>query len=146
MLDATVSADYVARQSFNGSVNYADPQLGSVSFTSTYDADYDAAPSLTALAGTFTGEVGMETASVTIESNGSFTGTLSNGCTVTGVAAPRSCGNVFNISISVGDAPCEPANTTLDGIAVFDATEGLVVVVALNGSRTDGVVFVGTKS
>lgn len=95
-------------------LNYADPSFGSVSFTSTYDADYDATPNLTALAGTFTGEVassgGMESGSATIESNGSFTGSTASGCTFTGTAVPRSRGNVFDISISFGGALCKYNN------------------------------------
>ncbi|MGI9302241.1 MAG: hypothetical protein ACR2RB_05970 [Gammaproteobacteria bacterium] len=150
VLSATVSANSSARQSFNGSINYADPSVGSVSFTSTYDTRYDATPNLNALAGTYTGDVassaGSESASVTVASNGSFTGSGASGCTFTGTAIPRSSGNIFNISISFAAAPCVLPNTTVSGVAFFDEASGDLIATAPNSSRTDGVLFIGTKT
>lgn len=147
VLAATVSASYVAGQSFNGTVAYG--ATGSTSFLSAYDARYEAVPSLTALAGSFAGQVassaGNEEADITISAGGSITGSGASGCSVSGSVAPRARGNAFNVSLTFGGAPCLFANQTLTGIAYFDATTRVVYAAAPNANRTDGVLFVGTK-
>ena len=147
VLSASVSASYVARQSLNGTVSYS--AGGITSFSSTYDAGYDAVPSLTTLAGTFSGQVassaGAENATVTLSAAGAISGSGASGCAVSGSAAPRARGNVFNISLTFGGAPCLFANQTLSGIAYFDAAAKRLYAAAPNAGRTDGVLFVGVK-
>jgi hypothetical protein len=147
VLSASVSASYVARQSLNGTVSYS--AGGTTSFSSTYNADYDAVPSLTALAGTFSGQVassaGAENATVTLSAAGAISGSGASGCAVSGSAAPRARGNVFNISLTFAGAPCLFANQTLSGIAYFDAATKRLYAAAPNAGRTDGVLFVGVK-
>lgn len=148
VLPATISASYVARQSFNGVVMYPSD---AVSFTTTYDSQYDLTPSLATLAGTFTGQVafslGVEDATVTISNTGAISGAGASGCTFTGTAAPRTSGNVFNMSITFGGAPCFFAGQTLTGIAYYDPdpTDKRLYAAAPNATRTDGVLFVGVK-
>lgn len=147
VLAATISASYNARQTLNGTVTYANGDA--VTFTSTFDADYDTTPSLAALAGTFTGQVafsgGVEDANVTVSASGAISGAGASGCTVTGTAAPRSRGNVFNISLTFGGAPCFFANQTLSGIAHFDSAAKALFAAAPNATRTDGILFLGVK-
>ena len=124
VLAATVSASYVAKQSLNGTVSYS--AGGTTSFSSTYDANYEAAPSLAALAGTFAGQVassaGNDNATVTISSAGAISGSGASGCALSGTVSPRARGNAFNASLTFGGAPCLFANQTLTGIAYFNAT------------------------
>ena len=106
VLAATVSASYVAKQSLNGTVSYS--AGGTTSFSSTYDTNYEAVPSLAALAGTFAGQVassaGNENATVTISSAGAISGSGASGCAVSGSASPRTRGNAFNTqSASAGE-------------------------------------------
>jgi hypothetical protein len=148
VMPATVSATYHPKQSISGTVSY--PTKGAFNtFGGTYNPLYEATPSLTALAGTFTGQAatsaGVETATVTIQSSGSLSGTGSSGCNFTGTATPRAHGNVFNVSISFGAAPCLFANQTLSGIAFFDANAKRLYTATPNETRTDGALFVGTK-
>ncbi len=86
VLNATVSASYNAKQLLNGTVSYTSG--GPTTFTSTFDAAYDTAPSIAALAGTFAGQVafsqGVENANVTITSSGALNGVGASGCTVSG--------------------------------------------------------------
>jgi hypothetical protein len=144
---ATVSAIYVEKQSLNGTVSYSSG--GSTSFTSTYNADYETVPSLAALAGTFSGQVasseGTENATVTVSAAGAISGLGSSGCAVSGSASPRTRGNVFNLSLTFGGAPCLFANQTLTGIAYFDGATKRLYGAAPNAGRTDGVLFVGVK-
>ena len=147
VLSATVSANYVAKQSLNGAVSYS--AGGTTSFSSTYDANYETVPSLAALAGTFTGQVassaGTENATVTVSSAGAISGSGASGCAVSGSASPRPRGNIFNISLTFGGAPCLFANQTLSGIAYFNSAAKRLYAAAPNASRTDGVLFVGVK-
>jgi hypothetical protein len=146
VLPATVSASYISRQSLNGSVTYA---VGATTFTSNYSADYDVTPSLATLAGTFSGQVissqGVENANVTVNAAGGITGTGVSGCSVTGTATPRTKGNVFNLSLTFGGAPCLFANQTMAGIAYFDSVAKRLYGATPNAARTDGVLFVGVK-
>ena len=148
VLSATLSATYIDNQSISGTVTYAGGG-GFTTFSGTYDSLYEATPSLGALAGTFTGQVassvGVENAAITVSSNGTFSGISSGGCGFTGTVAPRARGNVFDISIVSGGAPCIFANETLSGIAFFNASAKRLYVATPTAARTDGALFVGTK-
>lgn len=149
VLDATVSASYAVRQSFNGTVMYT--AGGATTFATAYDPAYELTPSLAALAGTYTGAVafslGVENATVQVSDSGVITGTGESGCTLTGTASPRTSGNVFNLSITFGGAPCYFAGQTLTGIAYYDDDPIVkrLYAAAPNATRTDGVLFVGEK-
>lgn len=149
VLDATVSGSYMIDQWLNGTVMYTSG--GATAFTSTYDSQYDLPPSLTALAGTYTGQVvlsqGVENAVVTVSGSGAVAGIGESGCTLTGNASPRTNGNVFDISITFGGAPCYFAGQTFTGHAYYDSDIGdkRLYAAAPNATRTDGVLFIGVK-
>jgi len=143
---ASVSASYTSKQTFNGSVTYTNGTTGT--FTSSYDSAYEQPASLTAIAGSFSGQsassAGVQTGVVTVQSNGAFRST-SNGCTVTGTLTPRGSVNVFNMSATFGGGACVFGTSTLNGIAVYNATSKRIYAAAPNAGRTDGFLFVGTK-
>lgn len=144
---AIVTATYSPKQSIKGQVSY---QNGSViNFSGTYDNDYEITPSLTDLAGTFTGEVafslGFETATVTVAPSGSVSGIGSSGCTMTGSVIPRSSGNVYNVSLSFGGAPCYFQNQTMNGIGYYDSNTNQLWAATPNADRTEGIIFIGSK-
>lgn len=147
VLNATVAANFAEKSTLSGTVTYG-PGLTNT-FTSSYDSDYELTPSTAALAGTYTGEVafslGNEAATVTVAANGTFTGTGASGCAVSGTATPRAKGNAFVISLTFGGAPCYFANQTLTGIGYYDAAAKQFISATPNASRTDGILFVGTK-
>jgi hypothetical protein len=146
VVSCSVSAGVVTKQSLNGSISCG--PAGGASFTSTYDVAYEARPSLAAVAGTFTGQVGssagVQNATVTVSAAGVISGT-SGGCAVSGTAAPRTDANAFNVTITYGPLPCLFANQTFTGIAFFNAPAKRLYAAAPNASRTDGVLFVGVK-
>ena len=147
VLSASVSGTIAAENTFNGSITYND---GDVTFTSTYSDDYDVTPFLSVLAGDFSGEVafsqGFESANISISPDGSITGVGSSGCALTGTTYARTSGNVYNVSITFSGAPCFFANQTLEGIIYYNSTENYIYSITPNSNRTDGVLFVGTKS
>jgi len=146
ILNASVSASFATKQTLNGTVTYT---AGGSTFTSTYNSNYELTPSVSTLAGTFTGQVafslGVENAVVTVANNGSLSGSGASGCTITGSVTPRSDGNAFTTSVTFGGAPCYFANQTFTGISYFDAPTKRLYTAAPNSARSDGVIFVGTK-
>jgi hypothetical protein len=149
VLDATISADYAARQFLNGSITYSGAGAGTVTFTSSYSTAYDTTPTVASLAGVYTGQAGssggVQTANVTATADGTFTGTEQNGCTFTGKATARTHGNVFDQSITFGGAPCFFAGSTFQGIVYFDIPTRRLYMTAPNSLRTDAANFLGTK-
>lgn len=147
VLSGTVSASYVTRQSLNGTVTY--DAGGAVTFTTSFNSAYDITPSLSDLAGTYSGQssssAGVENVSVTITTSGSFSGTSSGGCSFSGSAAARIKGNAYNISITFGASPCLHAGQSFAGIGYYDSPSKRLYAAAPNSTRTTGVLFVGTK-
>lgn len=145
----TVSASYYVKQSLNGQVTSVNPPSGTVSFTSTYDSSYEVTPTISALVGTYLGQVatsgGVESVTLTVNSSGVISGTGASGCAASGTVATRSDGNIYDFSIAFGGAPCQLANQTLIGIAYYNSITHFLYGAAPNASRTDGVLFVGSK-
>lgn len=150
VIPSTVSASYIPRVSLNGSVIHT-PTSGGATFTSTYRTTYEATPTLAALEGSFSGQVdtvhgGTEGASLSISSTGAISGRGGSGCALSGSASPRSQGNVFNITLGFGPAPCRLANESFTGMAYYDTATRALTAVATSSGRTEGVLFVGTKT
>jgi hypothetical protein len=147
VLDATISADYASRQFLNGSIAYSG--AGTMTFTSSYNTAYDTAPTVASLAGVYTGQAGssggVQTATVTAATNGTFTGIEQSGCTFTGTVTARTRGNVFDQSISFGGNPCFFPNSTFQGIVYFDIATSRLLAATPNNARTDAAIFLGTK-
>jgi hypothetical protein len=140
-----VSADYVQKSTLNGRLDYGSEV---VTFTSNYDSDYERAPSLTELAGTFSGSgyAGLtEFTMVTIAASGALTGQSASGCTFSGNASPRSKGNVYNVTVTFNGGPCANGTNTVSGVGYYDASMKQLISAALNSGRTNGFIFVGTK-
>jgi hypothetical protein len=87
----------------------------------------------------------VQSADVTVVSNGTFTGIEASGCSFTGTATPRVHGNIFDQRITFGGAPCLFAGSTLVGIAYFDIPNRRLYAAAPASNRTDGAIFLGTK-
>jgi len=59
ILPATMSAGFVAKKSFEGTITYASG--AKTTFAAVYDVAYESVPTLAALAGTYTGQAGLST-------------------------------------------------------------------------------------
>lgn len=146
---ATVSASYITKQSFNGSVSY--PSLNApLTFTSTYNADYEQTPNLTVVAGDYLGiaSVANITDAVTliISAQGVVAGTgKPSECQYGGLIKPRTKGNLYDVSLVIGGGACAAGTNTVTGIGYFDAGSKRLYLAALNTSRTLGMSFTGIK-
>lgn len=151
VLPATMSAGFVAKKSFEGTITYASGTK--TTFTAVYDTAYETVPTIATLAGSYTGQAGLSTgvkaANVTVATGGGITGTVTidktSTCAFSGTATPRTDGNAYDITLSLGAAPCPTPNLRVAGIAYFDAAAKKLYVAAPNTARTDGVLFLGTR-
>jgi hypothetical protein len=138
---------YISKESAYGVMIVSESNV--YTFTVTYDTDYEKTPSLSEITGTFNGWVafsqGKENATLTISSTGAITANSASGCAVTGSATPYSKGNLYNVSLSFGGAPCHFENQTMTGIGYYDSEYKRIWVVAPNNDRTDGIMFEGDK-
>ena len=146
--DATISADYAARQFLNGTITYSG--TGATTFTSSYNTAYDTTPTIASLAGVYNGQLGssggVQTTNLIIQPDGTFTGSDPNGsCTFSGKATARTRGNVFDQSITFGGVPCFFAGSTFQGIMYFDIPTRRLFTAAPNSLRTDAAIFFGPK-
>jgi len=149
MLDLSVAANYVAQSAFNGRLSYTLANA-TTTFTSTYDSTYQQPVALTTVAGSYSGTAGVadgtEGVLVTISSTGAISGSGSSGCTFSGSVAPRPAGSVFNLSITFRGGLCSNGTSTVNGVGYFDTRTGRLLAAALNGSRSNGLLFSGQKA
>src|SRR5262245_19988815 len=141
--DATLEASYVMRQSLNGVITY--PTATQTSFTSTFNTDYDAAPSVASLVGTYTMSATGGIFTITIDSSGSITGTFSV-CDYAGTLSPRASGNVYDVSITAFGRLCGGSGLLQTGVAWFDTATNRIFISTLN--RVDGlfsIIFLSPK-
>jgi hypothetical protein len=131
-------------------------------FNIPYDADYQGVQSLGTLAGTYSGTVATsqlsETAtftfgpaSVAANSGNEFgvgvvSGTGASGCAYTGTVSPLFRGNGYNLVLTSGPYPCLLTGTTFSGLVYLDTTHNLLYSFSPNGTRTDGLIFTGTRN
>jgi hypothetical protein len=145
----SVSASYVVGSSIGGTVTETgNPTLtftGTVMPSSQFN--YNAPASLSNITGTWTGTLlDGTTATVTINTDGTFNGS-SSGCSFSGtMAADISGKNFFDISLTYGASPCLLPNQTSSGIAVdYLLPDGLTrqLLAGVASGTTYGTVFVG---
>ena len=123
-------------------------------FNGTYSASYDQTPALGSLADTYngfavTGNTAAQTVAVTIDVNGNVSSSFVSGnliCNASGKATPRASGkNVFDLQLTFTGNFCALGNVTTQGVATYGATSRQLIALALNGAKSDGFVFLGTR-
>jgi hypothetical protein len=145
---ATIDASYTEKQSFAGRISYSAENRPS--FSASYNSRYEDAPSLTALAGTFAGSavslLGSENIALTITSDGAVSGIGAiSRCSATGTVSPHSSGNIYDLSLTSGGAPCPRPGETVTGILYYNSSNKTVIAAAQNSTRTEGFLFAGVK-
>lgn len=149
---ASISGTYVSMQSLTGTVRWPNGETNT--FDATYDTRYDETPSLTAVAGTYSGEVvgGSESLGVngdyvtaTISAGGLISGTSTYGCNFSGTVVPRTHGNVYNASVRMGGYPCLFPNQTLTGVLFYDSDEQLAFSAVKTPDRSGGLLLYAQK-
>lgn len=146
---ATVSATFMTQQTINGAISYPDFNNQKVSFSASYNSNYEQTPSLATIVGTYAGTAseidGPDMGTLTINAGGCFSFAGASACNVTGTVLPRAKGNVYNLSVTFGGAPCANPNTSTTGVGFFDPASKRFYALGLNTSRTTGFNFMGIK-
>lgn len=146
----SVSATYVVDTSINGTLSETgSPNItfsGAVLPTSSFN--YNTAASLANVTRTWNGTLlDGSSATVTINADGSFSGSDSSGCSFTGNVSPdSSTKNFFNVSLTYGASPCLLPNQTATGIAVnYLLSDGVTeqLLAGLASGTSFGTVFIG---
>jgi hypothetical protein len=144
ILAATMSGTYVQSSNFHGTIAYFNGDTAS--FTSTYNDDYESAPKVNLVAGTYAGvRADNHTVTVTVDSAGTLSGHSSDGCTFAGTLSPRAKGNVFHHAVTFGGGACTHGTEAVTGVALYDAANSRLYTAALNSARTNSFIFLGTK-
>ena len=133
---------------------YVATSLGTT-FTGSYSAEYNQPATLATIAGTYagyglTGWTYAQSVPITIASNGSISGSVTVGgysCSFSGTASQRASGkNVFNVQITHTGNGCALGNGTKTyGIAYYNSSARLLVTMALNSAKTDGLMYLGVR-
>jgi hypothetical protein len=144
----SVTASYVVGSSLNGTYTESGQQetfTGSVS--SGYNFNTPAL--LSSVTGAWSGALmDGESARVTINSNGTLSGSSNLGCSFSGTISPDSSGtNFFNVSLTFGGSPCVLPNQTVSGVAVdYLLSNGVTTqIVAALSSGSNGTVFIANR-
>jgi hypothetical protein len=125
----------------------------------TYNPAYEQTPELTVLAGNYTGSAGIGIATqagatFNIDANGVISGgeLSASHCAYTGTASAHSSGgNIYDVSLTFSDSggSCAySASGAFTGVATYDAADAAnkqLVITAINNSRDQGFLFVGSK-
>lgn len=152
ILDATMTGSYVNRQSLSGSLDY--PTGGHSTFTSTFNSEYDGIPDLSLVVGTYRGSMSIlprqaSLITMTVFASGAISGFDTHGCLFQTSLAPRLHGNVYDVTSFAGvpTLQCSPelGSDFLTGVTYFDAATKRLFTAALNSTRTQGFLFIGTQ-
>jgi hypothetical protein len=147
----TLNASYVAGASLAGTFSSAS---GNVSLAGTAvpaaDFNYNTPALLSDVLGNWTLiSTSTNVISMNIAANGTYTGTDTGGCTLSGTITPRSSGkNIFNTTMSIGPAPCALPGWTGGGIGIYSTlTNGThqLILAAVDSSRAYGSASFGTR-
>jgi hypothetical protein len=118
-----------------------------------YNSDYEQAVTAAEIAGSYTlsgrtARYSIPAMTFNIDATGNFT-IVDSSCTTTGTATPRASGKaIVNVS-ATGTGNCILGNgVALNGIAVFDkkTMSPTLMFIALNSTKTDGLVLIGQKN
>jgi len=141
---ATIGGSYVSRNSLQLTVAET---TGMRTFSASYDAGYEHPASLAAVAGAYAGTTGHADgklqATVTVDSNGNFTG-INPGCSFSGTITPRKSVNVFEFT-AVATYLCIFGKGPISGVLYYDEVNRQIYGLAPFDGRDDLWYLLGTK-
>lgn len=147
----TLSATYVAGVSLSGTVAAGGSTVG---FNGTAlpaaEFNYNTPATLSSVVGNWNlSSTSGNAIALTVAANGTFTGTATGGCSLSGSLAPRPSGkNIFNFQLTNGPAPCALAGWSGAGIGLYTTLANgshQLVIAAVDVSRTFGSIAFGTR-
>lgn len=147
VLNDTVAATYTVKSNISGTVSPNSGGGAGIMFSGTYSPVYDQSPTLTSIAGTYTGAAGSvkggESVSLTINADATFTGQGPSGCSFKGVIAAHNGKNVWDAAVTFGSTACTYPGKTMVGVLAVSNNE--IVAAATLPDRSDAFILVGSK-
>lgn len=150
--DASFGADYVPESSIDGDLTFSrssTPSSPSTRYIAAYDDTFEHPANLAAAAGTYLGQAGVASgigpAILTATSNGAVSGSAFD-CTFDGTVTPRDGVDILDFAITFSGGGCPFETSTFVGFARYDAGASEFLAFAVNASRTDSILFVGTRT
>ncbi|OLL27919.1 hypothetical protein BTH42_29990 [Burkholderia sp. SRS-W-2-2016] len=148
---STLSASYSTYASMSGTITH---NTGSASntFASTYDSTLSSAtPSLTTVAGIYSGTVGTtaggtEDLSLIILPAGTVTGESASGCFFSGTVATHATNNAYDLSITFAATTCTYNGIAMTGMGLYDSTASTFYGATSKTDKTAGIMFVVKKT
>jgi hypothetical protein len=117
-------------------------------FNANYSFYYEQRPSLSLVAGNYSGQLasiaGVPTANMTISTSGAVSIAATGGCTAGGTILLHPFGNVYDVTLTYG-AGCPAAGLTLTGHAKYDTATSSLTAVTTSPTITNTVAVVATK-
>ncbi|QQC66652.1 hypothetical protein [Paraburkholderia ginsengisoli] len=147
----TLSASYTTYASMSGTFTHNSNGAANT-FASTYNSTLSAAtPSLTTVAGIYSGTVGTtaggtEDLSLIILPAGTVTGQSASGCFFSGTVAPHATNNAYDLSITFAATVCTYSGTAMTGLGLYDSTESKLYGATSKTDKTAGIIFVVKKT
>jgi len=138
----TISGTVSTEQTFSGTIDFG--SLGSVTFTSNFDDDFDRNASISEIAGYSRGvsftDSGYDNTIGVIESDGSFNGVTYFGCSVSGQLTENNVGNFYDATLI---SQCPNGTSSNVGIAYYDENFNEIFLLGINNTQTNGVLYWG---
>ena len=141
---ATFNAQVTPKQLITGTAS-GDRAMN---FSGTYESEFELAPSLATVAGTYLGNVSVVSGvslsadtTVTVSASGALSGSMVGGCTFTGQITPRADGNAFNLNVSFAGS-CPQGPVAVSGIAYYQSAQRVLKVAGASSNETTGALGV----
>ncbi|UQN71767.1 hypothetical protein L0Z11_26235 [Burkholderia multivorans] len=146
VLSDNITATYAAKSNISGSIAPASGNGSGLSFALNYSSVYDQAPSLSAIAGKYTGAGGSvkagESVTLTISPDGTYSGSGPSGCAFSGNVKPHAAGNVYDVTVNFGSMCTYPGQSVT---GVLAANNNTLIAVAPLSDRSDAFVLAAAK-
>jgi len=141
-----MTATFLLRSYFDANLAYVGGATDA--FNADYSFRYEDMPSLSLVAGNYTGQlaslIGVPNANMAISSSGAVSIAATGGCTAGGTILLHPFGNVYDITLTFG-AGCPAEGLTLSGHAKYDATTNSLTAITTTPGITNTVMVVATK-
>lgn len=141
-----MTATFLLRSYFDANLAYVGGSTDA--FNADYSFRYEDTPSLSLVAGSYTGQlasiVGVPNANMVISGSGAVDIAATGGCTAGGTILLHPFGNVYDINLTFG-AGCPAAGLTLSGHAKYDTTTNSLTAITTTPGITNTVLVVATK-
>ncbi|CAD6553117.1 hypothetical protein LMG28140_05264 [Paraburkholderia metrosideri] len=148
---STLSASYSTYASMAGTFTH-NTDGATNTFTSTYNSTLSTAtPSLTTIAGIYSGTVGTtaggtENLSLIILPAGTVTGESASGCFFSGTIATHATNNAYDLSITFAASTCTYNSIVMTGMGLYDSTASTLYGATSKADKTAGITFVVKKT